>query len=267
MSFKVEHLSLRRAGRPVLIDANLELQPGQVHALLGPNGAGKSSLLGVLAGDLHGDAGRVSLDGQTLADWPRRALARRRAVMLQREHLPFPFTAEQVVALGRLPWAADPAHPRERAVIRRSLARAGAEALAGRPYTALSGGERSRVQLARALAQIDEASLGTAPAYLLLDEPTASLDFAFVHDCLAQIRERAQAGLGVLVVLHDPLLAARYADVLSVMSQGRVLATGSARQVLDPAVLAPAYGLAADRLRSLIAGRPDAGLNGNSVQA
>lgn len=253
MSLQATHVELRRAGRVVLSDASLEVRPGQLHVLLGPNGAGKSSLLSVLAGDLLPAAGRVALEGRALAEWPRLAIARRRAVMMQREHLPFPFTAEQVVALGRLPWADGDVHPRAREIIARSLARAGAADLRTRFYPSLSGGERARIQFARALAQIDESSLGAAPAYLLLDEPTASLDFAFLHDCLEQIRSRARAGLGVLIVLHDPALARRYADVVTLVSAGRVSASGSPAAVLAPEVLAPAYGIATDRLRSLLA--------------
>lgn len=253
MSLTADHVELRRAGRVVLAEASLVVRPGQLHALLGPNGAGKSSLLSVLAGDLAPAAGAVTLDGRRLGEWPRSALARRRAVMMQREHLPFPFTAEQVVALGRLPWAAESGSPSEHEIITRSLARAGATTLRRRFYPSLSGGERARIQFARALAQIDEASLDADPAYLLLDEPTASLDFAFLHDCLEQIRGRARAGLGVLIVLHDPSLARRYADSVTLVSAGRVVATGRPETVLAPEVLAPAYGIDTDHLRSLLA--------------
>ena len=141
------------AGRRRLLEAvSLRVEPGQLQVLLGPNGAGKSTLLGLLAGDLKPAAGTATLDDRRLADWPAAALARRRAVMMQRDELRFPFSVDEVVALGRLPWQRREQSAGERVVVTAALQQAGAEKLVGRCYLELSGGERARVQLARALS-------------------------------------------------------------------------------------------------------------------
>lgn len=240
-------------GTPRRIDGvSLRIAPGELHVLLGPNGAGKSTLLGLLAGDLKPTEGNVVLDDQPLARWSMTALARRRAVMMQREHLPFPFTVREVVSLGRLPWQRDEASPVERRKVTEALAQAGAAALADRRYPELSGGERARVQLARALAQIagdthDEGD--RRGCYLLLDEPTASLDFAFQHHSLITMRQLADRGVGVLAILQDPNLALRHADVVSLLDRGRLVASGSPAEVLDAERLSTVYGLPIEALR------------------
>ena len=252
MSLRADNVGLVRGAQRLLDDASLHVEPGRVHVLLGPNGAGKSTLLRTLAGELKAGTGRVELDGRALADWPPLRLAQRRAVMMQREYLPFPFTAGQVVALGRLPWQRQAGDPREQTIILRSLAAAGAAGFAGKPYPTLSGGERARVQFARALAQIDADT--AEPRYLLLDEPTASLDFAFLHQCLDTVRRLSREGIGVLVVVQDPHLAARYGDEISLISSGRIVAQGTAADVLGTDSLAALYGMDRSRLRALLEG-------------
>lgn len=243
MSLAVTAVS-HAAGRRRLLDAvSLQLEPGTVQVLLGPNGAGKSTLLGVLAGDLRPLSGRATLDGRGLADWPAADLARRRAVMMQRDELRFPFSVDEVVALGRLPWQRREQSPGERAVIAAALAEAGAGALAGRRYLELSGGERARVQLARALAQIRADDGDPAPRYLLLDEPTASLDFAYQHHVLKSLRRLADRGVGVLAILQDPNLALRHADRVSLLANGQLIASGLPADVLDTERLSRVYGL------------------------
>ena len=241
MSLAIEAGSLQLRGRRLLDAVSLAIRPGSVHALLGPNGAGKSTLLAALAGDRQLDDGRVLLDGQTLGARPSIAIARRRAVMLQRESLNFAFTVAQVVALGRLPWQRRDDHPDERRHVAEALALAGATPLAARRYTELSGGERARVQFARALAQISGPR--DAPRYLLLDEPTAHLDFAFQHECLATLRQRSREQVGVLAIVQDPNLALAYADEVSLIDRGRIVANGTPDEVLSAERLSLLYGL------------------------
>jgi iron complex transport system ATP-binding protein len=232
-----------------LLDAvSLAIRPGTIHALLGPNGAGKSTLLGVLAGDRRLDSGDLQLDGRALGAWPAVTVARRRAVMLQRESLNFAFTVEQVVALGRLPWQRREDHPDERRIVAEALAMAGAAALAARRYTELSGGERARVQFARALAQI--AGPRDEPRYLLLDEPTAHLDFAFQHECLATLRRLSRDNVGVLVIVQDPNLALAYANEASLIDRGRIVANGTPDEVLTAERLSVLYDLPLTSLSS-----------------
>ncbi len=240
MSLVASNISCRVRGASLLSEVSLSVEPGQLHVLLGPNGAGKSTLLRVLAGDRTADAGTVKLDQRRLSDWTPRGLAQRRAVMMQRESLPFAFTAFEVMALARLPWG-DGETDTGRSLLREALSRAGAAHLADRGYPTLSGGERARVQFARALAQI--AAADGLPRYLLLDEPTASLDFAFQHRCLAEVRRLTRAGYGALVILQDPQLALRYGDQVSLLQHGTMVACGAPATVLSESRLRQVYEL------------------------
>ena len=231
------------AGSRVLVDGvSLSLEPGQVHALLGPNGAGKTTLLRLLAGELTPQAGSIRLSAHALAELGARELARRRAVLPQAHGLSFGFTGAQVVALGRLPCARHSAE-REAGIVREALELAGVGALAERSYPTLSGGERARVQFARVVAQVWEPLADDAPRFLLLDEPTASLDLAHQHDCLRAVAELARRGLGVLVILHDPNLALRYASHVTLLRDGRTLASGAPQDVITAEALEQLYGV------------------------
>jgi iron complex transport system ATP-binding protein len=227
----------------MLIEAvSLRAAAGEVVAIAGPNGAGKSTLLRALAGELRPCAGVATICGVRASDWPPRLLARRRAVVSQAVDLAFPLAAEEVVALGRLPWHGAPGGGavRDNAAVTTAMERAGVSHLAGRAYATLSGGERQRVQIARALAQLDGAE---APAALLLDEPTASLDAAHRAGLLTTLRALAAAGAAVLVVLHDLNEAAFVANRVALLSAGRLAASGPPGLVLRPAALAALYGI------------------------
>ncbi|MBE1162423.1 heme ABC transporter ATP-binding protein [Dyella sp. 7MK23] len=242
----VRDLHLSRHGRDVLQDIHLTAHPGRVLALIGPNGAGKSSLLGVLAGALAPNRGEVSLDGRPLALWPSPALARRRAMLSQNVQLDFAFRVEEVVMLGRTPNGRRHLQAQDARVIEQALQLAQAAHLRGRNYLQLSGGEQQRVQLARVLAQVWEQDEG--PAWLLLDEPEAGLDIAHQHDMLRQMRALSRRGYGVIVVLHDLNLAARYADEVALLAQGRLLRAGTPEYALDPQALSKIYALGLERI-------------------
>lgn len=246
MSFSARNLRYTIGDRALLDDVSLSLEPGRVHAVLGPNGAGKSTLLRVLSGEWQPQSGRLLLNGQGLGDWTPQQCARQRAVLPQGESLRFGFTVEQVVALGRLP-CLHHAATRERDIVNDALSTAGVAHLSQRRYPTLSGGERARVQFARVLAQIWEP-IELGERYLLLDEPTASLDLAHQHSLLAAARRLAAQGVGVLTILHDPNLALAYADEVTLIHQGRVLAQDSASACLTAANLSALYGVAVERL-------------------
>jgi iron complex transport system ATP-binding protein len=241
-----EGLDYRVGAQPLLTGLSLRVEPGQVHALLGPNGAGKSTLLRLLAGDLLPAQGTITLNGRALADWSARERAQQRAVLPQAETLRFAFTVAQVVSLGRLPCARH-REARERAIVEEALSAVDASPLAQRRYPSLSGGERQRVQLARVLAQVWEP-VDLGPRYLLLDEPTASLDLAHQHRCLRLARNFAAQGLGVLAVLHDPNLALAYADRITLLADGACAAQGTPLEVLTPPMLERVYGVHAELL-------------------
>jgi iron complex transport system ATP-binding protein len=237
----VQDVYLSRGGRRVLQAVSLRAQPGRLLALVGPNGAGKSSLLGILAGVIAPSMGSASLDGIALPRWPAAGLARRRAMLSQNVQLGFPFRVEEVVMLGRSPHMAYRERSDDHRIVDAVLRAAHAWHLRGRSYAELSGGEQRRVQLARVLAQVWEG--GEGPPWLLLDEPEASLDIAHQHLLLQQVRTLSQQGWGVVAVLHDLNLAARYADDVALLAQGQLIRHGNPALALDPQTLSTLYGL------------------------
>lgn len=243
MSLEAHRVSLRLGGRPVLRSVSLTLAPGELLAVLGPNGAGKSSLLQVMAGSMAPDAGCVALDGQRLPGIAGGELARRRAVLPQTAALAFSFSVLDVVLLGRCPHRGRSTRADDLAAAEGALAATDTLGLAGRDFTTLSGGERQRVQLARALAQVWRKAADGPPRYLLLDEPTNSLDLAHQHACLRIARRLAEAGAGVLAILHDPNLAALHADRVALLVDGCLTAQGSPGEVLTVAALRQAFAL------------------------
>ncbi|WP_223464980.1 heme ABC transporter ATP-binding protein [Pseudomonas sp. GL-RE-26] len=235
---RANNLLVRRGNRTVLANIDIKLRPGEVLGVLGPNGAGKSTLLAALCGDLATSEGRVSLDERPLADWPGQERAKRLAVLPQSSSLNFAFSVNEVVGMGRLPHASGRARDAE--IVAEALKAADALHLAGRSYLALSGGERQRVHLARVLAQLWPGAKGQT---LLLDEPTSMLDPLHQHTILQAVRDFAERGAAVLVILHDLNLAARYCDQLLLLQQGLPHAYGPPAEVLTAEALAAVYGL------------------------
>jgi iron complex transport system ATP-binding protein len=239
VSLAAAGLSLRLGGRTVLDGVDAALKPGEVTAVLGPNGAGKSTLLGCLAGLRRPDRGTVLLDGAPLAEMAPRARARRIGYLPQSAETAWPIEARILVGLGRTPFIGARGLSAEDAmVIDAALEEAGARDLADRIVTTLSGGERARVLIARALAG--------EPDWLLADEPLTGLDPGHQLDAAELFRTLArERDCGVVVTLHDLSLAARMADRVLVLAEGRVLADGPPGEALSPAVLARAYGIRA----------------------
>ncbi|MGY8563010.1 heme ABC transporter ATP-binding protein [Paracidovorax citrulli] len=219
---QLDGVGVRFGERPVLHDIHLGFAPGTLTALVGPNGAGKSTLLAVASGDVEADAGQVILHDRPIAHWRAMALARERAVMPQDHAVRFAFSVEEVVAMGRLPHAADPV--RDAARVDQALEQAEMARLRRREAQTLSGGEAARATFARVLAQ--------DTPLLLLDEPTAALDLRHQERTLRTVRGLADEGACVIVVLHDLNLAAGYADRIVLLEQGRVAADGTPDQVL-----------------------------------
>jgi iron complex transport system ATP-binding protein len=234
--------------RAILSDASVQIRSHEVHALVGPNGAGKSTLFGVIAGDVRATSGTALLDERAIGDYSARELARLRAVLLQQNAVTFPFTVAQVVEMGRAPWARISDEEQDAAAIARALADADIAALAARAIPSLSGGERARVALARVLAQ------GTD--ILLLDEPTAALDLKHQEDVLAVARRRAREGAAVAVVLHDLNAAMSSADRVTLLADGRVVATGTPAAVLTAERIEAVYAQPVDVFPHPVTGVP-----------
>ena len=229
-------------GRKLLLeDVSLVMKPGEMLAIVGPNGAGKSTLLRLLAGETTPRTGAIAIDGRPMTVWPKRDLARRRAVLPQSSSLSFPFSAGEVALMGRGPHSGGIERQVDRVIARRALEMAGVAELAARSYPSLSGGERQRVHLARVLAQLMVRPGEYAGGYLLLDEPVTSLDPRHQHAALALTRDFVRQGGAALAILHDVNLAARYADRVLVLARGRAAAAGTPAEALSPAVLGPVF--------------------------
>lgn len=224
--------------RPVVRGVSATLAGGCLIGVLGPNGAGKSTLVRALLGLVPHD-GRVTIDGVARDSLPRAAIARRIAYLPQGQALHWPLSVERLVALGRLPHLAPFSRlsDADRDAVARAMARTGIASLAGRIATELSGGERARVMLARALAV-------EAPA-LIVDEPLASLDPAHQIEGMELLRAEADGGALVVAVLHDLTLAARFCDRVLVMADGTLAADGAPRDTLSADLLARVYGISA----------------------
>ena len=250
------HVDLGQA--TVLHDVSLSVAAGEIVAILGPNGAGKSTLLTVLSGALTPRTGHARLEDRSLADWAPQALARKRAVLPQHSELSFSFRVLEVVLLGRSPHAGISSREKDLAIAKAALVETEADHLIDRNYTTLSGGERQRVQLARILAQIDFLATNNriANRYLLLDEPTSSLDLAHQHATLETARRAADRGIGVLAVLHDLNLASMYADRIVVLREGRIAAEGAPADVLTEATVHDAFDLSVSITRHPTRGCP-----------
>jgi iron complex transport system ATP-binding protein len=237
VTIAIENLRVRLGRREVLRGLSATLRPGALVGVIGPNGAGKSTLVRAMLGLVPAAGGTVSVDGEPLSTLQPRDLARRIAYLPQGQTLHWPLTVERLVALGRLPHlgpmsrisAAD-----ERAV-QEAMARADVTDLAGRVATELSGGERARAMLARALAVC-------APA-LVVDEPLASLDPGHQIDVMDLLAREAHDGKLVVAVLHDLTMAARYCDRLLLVNGGELVADGTPQEVLTAERLRAVYGV------------------------
>ncbi|MDE0840589.1 MAG: heme ABC transporter ATP-binding protein [Porticoccaceae bacterium] len=240
MVIAADHLSLRVSGFDLLRDLSFVANSAEITVVVGPNGAGKSSLLKVLIGDLVQTSGEVILNRRALTSWAVGDKAKILAALPQHSVLNFPFTAAEVVHLGRIPHHTG--IERDAQIVDEVLARVDAKYLQKRFYTQMSGGERQRVQLARVLAQIWEPSC-LGERFLILDEPTSAFDLAHQQLTLALVRELADSGIGVIMVLHDLNLAARCADKILVLDGGKIAAQGAPNEVLTAAVIDQVFGV------------------------
>lgn len=246
---RAEGLRLGYGACELLHGIDVEVRAGELVGVLGANGAGKTTLLRALSGLLRPTEGRVTVVGEDLATLDARAIARRVAVLPQDAGPLFPLSVLQAVLLGRAPWHPGWSFesPEDVRIARECLAAVGASELEERDLTRLSGGERQRVHLARALAQQGRL--------LLCDEPTSRLDLRAKGEVFRHLRDQATGERGVLVITHELELAAAFCDRLVLLGEGRVVAAGSADQVLTSEHLETAFGVAVAVERDSV-GRP-----------
>ncbi len=236
MSLEMQAVSVALRGQPILKSVSLQAQAGRCIGIVGPNGSGKSTAMKVMAGLLSPDAGTVKVEGRGLSGWTRPELARHLSYLPQNGDVHWPLKVRAVVALGRLPHAAfGAARALDDAAIADAMERCDVVHLAHKPVSFLSGGERARVLLARALA--------TGARVILADEPFAQLDPQHQIHAMEVLKAEAATGATVLVVLHDLALAARYCDRVAVMSEGTLAAEGLPRDVLSSDILRSVFGV------------------------
>ena len=246
-ALQVEALRHTVGDRRLLDGATLVAHPGETVGLVGTNGSGKTTLLRCVYGALRPDGGRVLLDGADTTSLGAKPRARRIAAVPQENGASFGLTAREVAAMGRSPhkrfWEPDDAG--DSALVEAALERTGADHLASLPFDALSGGEKQRTLLARALTQ--------QPALLVLDEPTNHLDVRHQLDLLTLLTGLATT---CLLALHDLNLAAYFCDRLYVLDGGRMVAEGPPSEVLTEELLAEVYGVRAEVGRHPATGAP-----------
>lgn len=247
--------------RPVVDQISLTLEAGEILAILGPNGAGKSTLFKILSGEIPCKHGQVGYNGNPLEKLNSRQLAQVRAVMPQHTTVNFPFTAQEVVELGL--FSAQSKNPAD--LVKEVMGATKTLHLKDVNFQHLSGGEKQRVQLARVLVQIWEQK--PFPRYLLLDEPTSSLDIAQQHGVLSILRSLTHRNIGVLIILHELNLAAQYADRIALLKGGMITQCGPVREVLQEESLHRVFDYPIQILQHPINGGPIVSTSQPSLQS
>ena len=233
LSAQAIHFCIRK--KPIVDQANLVIQPGEILAVLGPNGAGKSTLFKILSGEIPCSHGQVEYNGLQIGSLKPRQLAEVRAVMPQHSSVNFPFSAREVIELGLITVKAK--NPRK--ILDEVMYLTGTKPLQNKLYQHLSGGEKQRVQLARVLVQIWETK--PFPRYLLLDEPTSSLDIGQQHAVLGILEKLKAKNIGILVILHELNLAAQYADRIALLKNGLVAKVGAVNEIMEEKLLSQVF--------------------------
>jgi iron complex transport system ATP-binding protein len=237
MKPQLDSVSWGTDGKQILHKVNLEAAAGEFVGLIGPNGSGKSSLLRCIYRVLEPDAGWISLDGDDVWKLNVRQMARRTSVVLQESQSEFDFTVFEMVLMGRAPHLGtfDRETEADRQIVQTALAKVGLKDLSDRNFFSLSGGEKQRVMVARAIAQ--------QARFLVLDEPTNHLDIRYQLEILESIKKLEGT---CIAALHDLNLAAAYCDRLYVLQAGAIVASGTPQAVLTSDLISTVYGVGAD---------------------
>lgn len=249
---RVEKVHYKQGATELLHNVSFDLSAGQILAIVGPNGAGKTTLLKALIGELALASGTVIFDGKEIHQWPHAERAKHIAVLPQLSLLNFPYTVDEVVALGRTPHSTGLLI--DQAVVRAAMAALDIQHLSGRLYTQLSGGEKQRTQLARVMAQIWRAE-DAGSRLLILDEPTSSLDLGHKQQLMQAVQRFSAQGAAVVMVEHDLMIAANYAQYVLALQCGGCLAYGPVEQIFNQAVVSELFGAHVRLLSDPITGK------------
>ena len=240
MSLSANDLIVSRRGKNIIDGVNIHVEVGKLSTVIGPNGAGKSTLVSGLAGDLTPSKGIVTIDDTPIEKFSPANLAKVRSVMYQSNNIVFDFLVEEILIMG---WIRD-SFGRSPLAIKTVFELAeicGVSKLLGRSFLTLSGGEKQRVQFCRALVQLWRPDGENGSRYLLLDEPTSSLDVSYELGVLKILKDLTEKETGVLVVLHDLNLASYFSDNIYLMGEGRVVSSGETQEVIRSDTLSDVY--------------------------
>ncbi len=230
----INNVGFKKNNACLIDDISFDLTKGEILALVGPNGAGKTTLLNTLTHELEPTTGTIQIAGQAIEQLSLQERAKRIAVLPQLSLLNFPYSVEQVVSLSRIPHTTGVQIDND--IVTQAMQELDIAYLKGRIYTALSGGEKQRVQIARVLAQIwREEDAGSR--ILLLDEPTSALDLGHQQMLMKSVRKMADDGVAVVMIVHDINIALAHAHSIVALSCGKVLAQGKVKEVVNEALL------------------------------
>jgi iron complex transport system ATP-binding protein len=233
------HLYFQKNGADLLHDLSFDLHAGEILAIIGPNGAGKTALLNALLGDIQLTSGDIKFAGLAMQRWSVATRAKHLAVLPQLSLLNFPYTVDEVVALGRTPHSTG--IKTDQVIIQAAMTAMDIGYLRGRLYTQLSGGEKQRTQLARVMAQIWRGE-DAEPRLLILDEPTSSLDLGHKQQLMQSVHQFSAQGVAVIMVEHDLTVVGNYAQKVLALQCGRSIAQGPVDEVLNQTMVQNLFG-------------------------
>ena len=237
MSYRLKQVSFAIGSKYIVKDLEFSFKAGNLVSIIGPNGAGKTTLLKLMSGELKPSGGEIFLNDFAFSELSLKERANKRAVMTQSSSVVFDFLVEEILEMGWVQGSSDDFVKACSDVVNSC----GLDELMGRKFNTLSGGEQQRVQFARAMLQVGGLSKTAEDRFLLLDEPTSSMDVAYELNLLNLAKEVRKTGVGVIVVLHDLNLAARFSDQIILMNSGLIVASGQPEEVLSDRILSDVY--------------------------
>ena len=243
MSIKAKSIFWEVDNKRIIKDISLEISLGEVVSIIGPNGAGKSSFLNVLSGDIKPTSGSVSFDEINLKDISIQERSFMRSVMSQSQQIVYDFSVKEIIEMGWLDRGIASYSGNFKEAVMKVASECSVHDLLEQKFNTLSGGEQRRVHFARTLIQLWRPSNSRDPRYMFLDEPTANLDILHEQNLMKLVRSKAMEGIGILLILHDLNLAAKYSDKLVIFKNGSLIKSGSPEEVLQSKVLTEVYGL------------------------
>ena len=243
MSIKAKSIFWEVDNKRIIKDISLEISLGEVVSIIGPNGAGKSSFLNVLSGDIKPTSGSVSFDETNLKDISIQERSFMRSVMSQSQQIVYDFSVKEIIEMGWLDRGIASYSGNFKEAVMKVAGECSVHNLLEQKFNTLSGGEQRRVHFARTLIQLWRPSNSHDPRYMFLDEPTANLDILHEQNLMKLVRSKAMEGIGILLILHDLNLAAKYSDKLVIFKNGSLIKSGSPEEVLQSKVLTEVYGL------------------------